>query len=66
MATLFVLGMQMVIQGGIDYRKGLIAGVAFWAGVGFQYGAIFPSSRTTSPAACCGAGSRRAVLSPSC
>ena len=42
MATLFVLGMQMVIQGGIDYRKGLIAGVAFWAGVGFQYGAIFP------------------------
>ena len=42
MATLFVLGMQMVVQGGIDYRKGLIAGVAFWAGVGFQYGAIFP------------------------
>ena len=42
MATLFVLGMKMVVQGGIDYRKGLIAGVAFWAGVGFQNGAIFP------------------------
>ena len=42
MATLFVIGMKMVVQGGIDYRKGLIAGVAFWAGVGFQYGAIFP------------------------
>ena len=42
MATLFVLGMKIVVQGGIDYRKGLIAGVAFWAGVGFQNGAIFP------------------------
>ncbi len=42
MAALFILGMRMVVQGGIDYRKGLIAGVAFWAGVGFQYGAIFP------------------------
>ena len=42
MATLFVLGMQMIVQGGIDHRKGLIAGVAFWAGVGFQYGAILP------------------------
>ena len=42
MATLFVLGMKMVVQGGMDYRKALIAGVAFWAGVGFQSGAIFP------------------------
>ena len=42
MAILFLLGMKMVVQGGIDYRKGLIAGVAFWAGVGFQNGAIFP------------------------
>ena len=42
MATLFVLGMKMVIQGGIDHRKALIAGVAFWAGVGFQHGMIFP------------------------
>ena len=42
MATLFVIGMKMVVQGGIDYRKALIAGVAFWAGVGFQSGAIYP------------------------
>ena len=42
MATLFVIGMKMVVQGGIDYRKALIAGVAFWAGVGFQNGMIFP------------------------
>ena len=42
MGTLFVLGMKMVVQGGLDYRKALIAGVAFWAGVGFQSGAIYP------------------------
>ena len=42
MATPFVIGMKMVVRGGIDYRKGLIAGVAFWAGVAFQNGAIFP------------------------
>ena len=42
LAMLFVLGMKLVIQGGIDYRKGLVAGVAFWVGVGFQNGMIFP------------------------
>ena len=42
MATLFVIGMKMVVQGGVDYRKGVIAGVAFWMGVGFQNGVIFP------------------------
>lgn len=42
MATLFVIGMKMVVQGGIDYRKALIAGVAFWEGAGFQNGLIFP------------------------
>ena len=42
MATLFMLGMKMVVQGGMDYRKALIAGGAFWAGVGFQCGTIFP------------------------
>ena len=39
---LFVLGMKIVVQDGIDYRKGLIVGVSFWAGVGFQNGLIFP------------------------
>ena len=42
LAMLFVLGMKMVVQDGIDYRKGLIAGVAFWVGVSFQNGLIFP------------------------
>ena len=32
MATLFVLGMQMVVQGGIDHRKGLIAGCGVLGG----------------------------------
>ncbi len=42
LAMLFIVGMRMVVQDGIDYRKGLVAGVAFWAGVGFQNGVIFP------------------------
>ena len=42
LAMLFVLGMKIVVQDGIDYRKGLIVGVSFWAGVGFQNGLIFP------------------------
>ena len=42
LAMLFVLGMKIVVQDGLDYRKGLIAGVSFWIGVGFQNGAIFP------------------------
>ena len=41
-AILFVVGMKVVVQDGIDYRKGMIAGVSFWVGVGFQHGAIFP------------------------
>ena len=42
LAMLFVLGMKVVVQDGIDYRKGMIAGVSFWVGVGFQNGVIFP------------------------
>ena len=42
LSVLFVLGMTVVIQDGIDYRKGLVAGVSFWIGVGFQHGLIFP------------------------
>ena len=42
MATIFIVGMRVIIQDGIDYRKGLIAGVSFWVGVGFQSNAIFP------------------------
>ena len=41
LALLFVLGMRMVVQDGTDYRKAMIAGVAFWIGAGFQSRAIF-------------------------
>ena len=42
LGLLFVVGMRIVVQDGIDYRTGLIAGVSFWIGVGFQNGVIFP------------------------
>ena len=42
MAMLFVIGMKIVVQDGVDYRKGLVVGVSFWIGVGFQNGVIFP------------------------
>jgi len=42
LAMSFVRGMTEVVQGGIDHRKGLIAGVAFWVGVGCQNDLIFP------------------------
>ena len=42
LAMLFVVGMKIVVQDGIDYRKGLVVGVAFWIGVGFQHGVVFP------------------------
>ncbi len=42
LAMLFIVGMKVAIQDGIDYRKGLVVGVAFWVGVGFQNGWIFP------------------------
>ena len=39
---LFVVGMKVVVQDELDYRTGLVVGVSFWAGVGFQNGVIFP------------------------
>ena len=44
MATLFVLGMRVVVEDGADYRKGLVAGVGFWIGLGFQNELIFADS----------------------
>ena len=41
-SLLFVQGMKIVIQDGIDHRKAAVAGVAFWIGVGFQNGWMFP------------------------
>ena len=41
MSTLFVLGMRVVVEDGVDYRKGVVAGVGFWIGLGFQNELIF-------------------------
>ena len=41
LSMLFVLGMKIVIQDGVDYKKGVIVGVSFWIGVGFQHQLIF-------------------------
>ncbi|MDE0621743.1 MAG: hypothetical protein OXH83_08750 [Bryobacterales bacterium] len=42
LAMSFVRGMTEVVQGGMDHRKGLICGVAFWVGVGCQNDLLFP------------------------
>ena len=41
LALLFVQGMRMIIQDGVDHRKAAVVGVAFWLGAGFQSQAIF-------------------------
>ena len=42
MAMLFLVGIKVLIQDGLEYRKGLIVGVAFWIGLGFESEMIFP------------------------
>jgi len=42
MAILFVMGMRILFQDGLDYRKGFVVGLAFWLGVAFQLDWIFP------------------------
>ena len=39
---LFIIGVQLIIQDGIDHRKGLIVGVSFLFGVAFQSGIVYP------------------------
>ena len=46
MALLFVQGMRMVIQDGVDHRKATVVGLSFWLGVGFEAKVIFPSLLT--------------------
>ena len=41
LGLLFVVGMQVVIEGGVDYRTMVIVGVSFWVGAGFQNNLIF-------------------------
>ena len=42
LGLLFVQGMRIVIQDGVDHRKAAVAGLAFWIGVGFQNQWVFP------------------------
>ena len=42
LGLLFVQGMKIIIQDGVDHRKAIVVGVAFWVGVGFQNQVIFP------------------------
>ena len=42
LVLLFVQGMRMIIQDGVDHRKAVVVGLGFWIGVGFQNGVIFP------------------------
>ena len=38
---LFVQGMRIIIQDGVDHRKAVVVGLAFWIGTGFQNQWIF-------------------------
>ncbi len=42
MAMLFLVGIRVLLQDGLDYRKGLIACIAFWIGIGFEMEMVFP------------------------
>ena len=42
MATIFIAGIKVIAQDGLDFRKGLIASLSFWIGTGFESGLIFP------------------------
>lgn len=42
MAMLFLVGIKVLVQDGLEYRKGLIVGIAFWVGLGFEIDMIFP------------------------
>ena len=39
---LFVQGMKLIVDDGVDHRKATVVGLAFWLGVGFQNQVIFP------------------------
>ncbi len=40
-SLLFVVGMRIVVRDGLNNRKSVVVGVAFWLGVGFQNRQIF-------------------------
>ncbi len=42
LGLLFVQGMKIVIQDGVDHRKATVVGLAFWIGTAFQNQWVFP------------------------
>ena len=42
LGLLFVQGMRIVIQDGVDHRKAVVVGLSFWFGAAFQNRWIFP------------------------
>ena len=42
LAMLFIVGVKLVLQEGMNYRNGLVCGVSFWVGTAFQAGVIAP------------------------
>ena len=41
-ALIFVFGVKILTNDGLDYRKSLIVGFAFWVGIAFQFDMIYP------------------------
>ena len=41
-ASLFVLGVRVLVHDGLDHRKGVAVGLAFWLGIAFELDWIFP------------------------
>ncbi len=41
LGLVFVQGIKIIVQDGIDYRKAAVVGLAFWIGTGFHQQAIF-------------------------
>ena len=41
-AVLFVTGLRILTQDGLDYRTGVIVGFSFWVGVAVHFGWLFP------------------------
>ena len=41
-SSLFVLGLRVLLHDGLDYRKGIAVGLAFWLGLAFELDWIFP------------------------
>ena len=42
LGLLFVQGMKIVVQDGLDHRKAAVAGIAFWVGTAFQNRWFYP------------------------